>query len=32
VTVTISYTADLLTGFFGATLPLTGKGVMLCGG
>lgn len=32
VTVTINYTVDLLTGFFGAELPLTGKGVMLCGG
>ena len=32
VTVTIHYNATLLTGFFGVTLPLTGKGVMLCGG
>ena len=32
VTVTITYPAPLLTGFFGATLPLAGKGVMLCGG
>ncbi|HAM26198.1 MAG TPA: pilus assembly protein TadE [Microbacteriaceae bacterium] len=32
VTVTIHYSAKLLTGFFGVTLPLTGKGVMLCGG
>lgn len=30
--VTISHDAQLLTGFFGATLPLTGVGVMLCGG
>ena len=30
--VTITYPAPLLTGFFGVTLPLTGKGVMLCGG
>lgn len=32
VTVTISYTADLFTGFFGEDLALSGKGVMLCGG
>ncbi|HSP76594.1 MAG TPA: TadE/TadG family type IV pilus assembly protein [Cryobacterium sp.] len=32
VTVTIDYEVDLLTGFFGVTLPLTGKGVMQCGG
>lgn len=32
VTVTIVYNARLLTGFFGTVLPLTGKGVMLCGG
>ena len=32
VRVTITYPAPLLTGFFGVTLPLTGKGVMLCGG
>ncbi|MGV8970884.1 MAG: TadE family protein [Rhodoglobus sp.] len=32
VTVTIRYSATLLTGFFGVTLPLQGKGVMLCGG
>lgn len=31
-TVTITYPAPLLTGFFGVTLPLAGKGVMLCGG
>ncbi|MHA6668501.1 TadE/TadG family type IV pilus assembly protein [Homoserinimonas sp. A447] len=32
VTVTINYNAGLLTGFFGVTLPLEGRGVMLCGG
>lgn len=32
VDVTISYNVSLMTGFFGATLPLTGKGVMRCGG
>ena len=32
VTMTINYDVDLLTGFFGETLPLTGTGVMLCGG
>lgn len=32
VTVTIQYSVDLLTGFFGAEIPLTGKGVMRCGG
>ncbi|WP_241985969.1 TadE/TadG family type IV pilus assembly protein [Cryobacterium sp. Hz7] len=32
VTVTITYSVSLLTGYFGTTLPLTGKGVMLCGG
>ncbi|TFC29456.1 pilus assembly protein [Cryobacterium sp. TMT2-18-3] len=32
VTVTIDYEVDLLTGYFGVTLPLTGKGVMQCGG
>jgi Flp pilus assembly protein TadG len=31
-TVTITYSAHLVTGFFGLALPLTGKGVMLCGG
>ncbi len=31
-TVTINYDVQLLTGYFGLTLPLTGKGVMLCGG
>lgn len=31
-TVTIHYNVQLMTGFFGLTLPLTGKGVMLCGG
>lgn len=32
VTVTVTYTVHLVTGFFGPTLPLTGTGVMLCGG
>jgi len=32
VAVTINYSVSLMTGFFGATLPLTGKGVMRCGG
>lgn len=32
VDVTISYNVSLMTGFFGATLPLTGRGVMRCGG
>jgi len=32
VTVTIRYTVTLMTGFFGPGFPLTGKGVMLCGG
>lgn len=32
VTVTITYSVSLLSGYFGTTLPLTGKGVMLCGG
>jgi len=32
VTVTIHYNVALFSGFFGATLPLTGKGVMQCGG
>jgi Flp pilus assembly protein TadG len=32
VTMTINYDVDLLTGFFGETLQLTGTGVMLCGG
>lgn len=31
-TVTINYDVQLLTGYFGLTLPLTGKGAMLCGG
>ncbi len=31
-TVQIRYPAALVTGFFGVTLPLEGKGVMLCGG
>lgn len=32
VEVTIDYDVALMTGFFGATIPLTGTGVMLCGG
>ncbi|MET4637102.1 TadE family type IV pilus minor pilin [Mycetocola sp. 2940] len=32
VTVTIDYNAELITGFFGTALGLTGRGVMLCGG
>jgi Flp pilus assembly protein TadG len=32
VAVTINYNVALMTGFFGASLPLTGKGVMRCGG
>ena len=32
VTVTISYSVSLLTGFFGAQLPLSSEGVMRCGG
>jgi Flp pilus assembly protein TadG len=32
VSVTITYNVALMTGFFGASLPLTGKGVMRCGG
>ena len=32
VTFTITYDVDLMTGFFGAVLPLTGEGVMRCGG
>ena len=31
-TVTVTYTVDFLTGYFGASMPLTGKGVMQCGG
>lgn len=31
-TVTIDYEVDLLTGYFGVALPLTGIGVMQCGG
>ena len=31
-TVTVTYTVDFLTGYFGANIPLTGKGVMQCGG
>jgi Flp pilus assembly protein TadG len=32
VTVTINHSLPLMTGFFGLTLPMSGKGVMLCGG
>lgn len=32
VTVTVHYTVDFVTGYFGANIPLTGKGVMQCGG
>ncbi|WP_338145193.1 TadE family protein [Cryobacterium mannosilyticum] len=32
VTVTTHYTVAFVTGFFGASIPLTGKGVMQCGG
>jgi Flp pilus assembly protein TadG len=32
VTVTITYPVDLMTGFFGVSMPLTGTGVMRCGG
>jgi Flp pilus assembly protein TadG len=32
MTVTISYRAQLLTGWFGASLPLQGVGAMPCGG
>jgi len=32
VTVTISYSVSLLSGFFGAQLPLSSEGVMRCGG
>lgn len=30
--VTVTYTGPTLTGFFGSTLSLTGKGAMQCGG
>lgn len=30
--VTVTYTGPTLTGFFGSTLSLSGKGAMLCGG
>ena len=30
--VTITYNAELMTGWFGATFPLSGKGAMPCGG
>ncbi|MFE6256230.1 TadE/TadG family type IV pilus assembly protein [Agromyces sp. NPDC057865] len=32
MTVTITYPTDLLTGWFGASMTLTGKGAMPCGG
>lgn len=32
VTVTINYDADMITGFLGDTIGLTGRGVMICGG
>jgi Flp pilus assembly protein TadG len=32
VTVTITYPMDYITGFFGSSLTLTGKGTMRCGG
>lgn len=32
VTVTVTYPMTYLTGFFGSTLTLTGKGTMRCGG
>lgn len=32
VTVTITYSVDLLTGLFVAAIPLTGRAVMRCGG
>lgn len=32
VTVTIDYSVGLMTGFFGPEIPLTGTGVMRCGG
>lgn len=32
VQVTISYNFPLMTGFFGVSIPLTGVGVMQCGG
>lgn len=32
VTVTINYNVALMTGFFGATIPLTGTGVFRCNG
>ncbi|NSX36074.1 pilus assembly protein [Pseudarthrobacter oxydans] len=31
-TVTVTYTGTSLTGFFGSSLTLTGKGAMQCGG
>ena len=32
VEVTIDYPVQLITGWFGVSLPLEGKGVMICGG
>ena len=32
VEVTIDYPVQLMTGWFGVSLPLEGKGVMICGG
>lgn len=32
VHVEISYSVELITGFFGVSIPLTGNGVMRCGG
>ena len=32
VEATIEYELPLITGFFGVTIPVHGKGVMLCGG
>jgi Flp pilus assembly protein TadG len=32
MTVTINYDTELLTGWFGASMTLTGKGAMPCGG
>ena len=32
VQVKISYSVDMMTGLFGASLPLEGRGVMVCGG
>ena len=32
VTVTITHTVPFITDYFGVSIPITGKGVMLCGG